>query len=182
MRGDVDGYVAEFHPAAPVFNIWYPEYRNVPAWRDRQRSDPARPRQAPPDLPGCATGTPAQPRSDPARRDQEVPGHPQPGGEHVRRLQRLQHGPRNVAEQLREVPASTWTPFRRRPSEVGRQDRPRGRLHPQADRGRDPDLILVSIGIFLMVRLLPGDIIDILFGGDLTAPRRSRSRRASSSV
>ena len=32
-----------------------------------------------------------------------------------------------------------------------------------------PTLILVSIGIFLMVRLLPGDIIDILFGGDLTA-------------
>ncbi len=33
MRGDVDGYVAEFHPAAPVFKIWYPEYKNVPAWR-----------------------------------------------------------------------------------------------------------------------------------------------------
>jgi peptide/nickel transport system substrate-binding protein len=33
MRGDVDGYVAEFHPAAPVFKIWYPEYRNVKAWR-----------------------------------------------------------------------------------------------------------------------------------------------------
>jgi peptide/nickel transport system substrate-binding protein len=33
MRGDVDGYLAEFHPAAPVFNIWYPEYRNVKAWR-----------------------------------------------------------------------------------------------------------------------------------------------------
>lgn len=33
MRGDVDGYVAEFHPAAPVFNIWYPEYKAVKAWR-----------------------------------------------------------------------------------------------------------------------------------------------------
>jgi peptide/nickel transport system permease protein len=32
-----------------------------------------------------------------------------------------------------------------------------------------PTLIAVSIGIFLMVRLLPGDIIDILFGGDLSA-------------
>jgi peptide/nickel transport system permease protein len=32
-----------------------------------------------------------------------------------------------------------------------------------------PTLIVVSIGIFLLVRLLPGDIIDILFGGDLTA-------------
>ena len=32
-----------------------------------------------------------------------------------------------------------------------------------------PTLLGVSIGIFLMVRLLPGDIIDILFGGDLSA-------------
>ena len=32
-----------------------------------------------------------------------------------------------------------------------------------------PTLFGVTIGIFLMVRLLPGDIIDILFGGDLTA-------------
>jgi peptide/nickel transport system permease protein len=32
-----------------------------------------------------------------------------------------------------------------------------------------PTLIVVSIGIFLLVRLLPGDIIDILFGGDQTA-------------
>ena len=33
MRGDIDGYLAEFHPAAPVYKIWYPEYRNVKAWR-----------------------------------------------------------------------------------------------------------------------------------------------------
>ncbi len=32
-----------------------------------------------------------------------------------------------------------------------------------------PTLLIVSIGIFMMVRLLPGDIIDILFGGDQTA-------------
>jgi len=32
-----------------------------------------------------------------------------------------------------------------------------------------PTLIGVTVGIFLMVRLLPGDIIDILFGGDQTA-------------
>jgi ABC-type transport system substrate-binding protein len=46
MRGDVDGYLAEFHPAAPVFNIWYPEYRNVKAWRGigngRIQLDPAK--------------------------------------------------------------------------------------------------------------------------------------------
>jgi peptide/nickel transport system substrate-binding protein len=33
MRGDVDGYVAEFHPAAAVFKLWYPQYRNITAWR-----------------------------------------------------------------------------------------------------------------------------------------------------
>jgi peptide/nickel transport system permease protein len=32
-----------------------------------------------------------------------------------------------------------------------------------------PTLFVVSVGIFLLVRLLPGDIIDILFGGDQTA-------------
>jgi peptide/nickel transport system permease protein len=32
-----------------------------------------------------------------------------------------------------------------------------------------PTLIGISIAIFLMVRLLPGDIIDILLGGDLSA-------------
>jgi ABC-type transport system substrate-binding protein len=46
MRGDVDGYVAEFHPAAPVFKIWYPEYRNTKAWRGigngRIQLDPAK--------------------------------------------------------------------------------------------------------------------------------------------
>ena len=46
-----------------------------------------------------------------------------------------------------------------------------------------PTLIVVSIGIFLMVRLLPGDIIDILLRRrpDRRA-RRSSSRRASSSA
>jgi peptide/nickel transport system permease protein len=39
-----------------------------------------------------------------------------------------------------------------------------------------PTLIVVSIGIFLMVRLLPGDIIDILFGGDQTASEEVKQR------
>lgn len=46
MRGDVDGYLAEFHPAAPIFKIWYPEYRNTKAWRGigngRIQLDPAK--------------------------------------------------------------------------------------------------------------------------------------------
>ncbi len=33
MRGDVDGYLAEFNPSAAIYNIWYPKYRNVRVWR-----------------------------------------------------------------------------------------------------------------------------------------------------
>jgi peptide/nickel transport system substrate-binding protein len=33
MRGDVDGYMAEFNPSAAIYNIWYPKYRNVRVWR-----------------------------------------------------------------------------------------------------------------------------------------------------
>jgi peptide/nickel transport system permease protein len=39
-----------------------------------------------------------------------------------------------------------------------------------------PTLFVVSVGIFLMVRLLPGDIIDILFGGDQTASEEIKER------
>lgn len=39
-----------------------------------------------------------------------------------------------------------------------------------------PTLVGVTIGIFLMVRLLPGDIIDILFGGDLSASEEVKDR------
>ena len=65
---------------------------------DRQRPDPARPRQAGADLQGGAAGAHARPGADPARGDQEVPGRPQAREEHVRRVQRLQHGaPQRVA-------------------------------------------------------------------------------------
>jgi peptide/nickel transport system substrate-binding protein len=33
MRGDVDGYVQEFHPASATFQIQTPAYRNTKAWR-----------------------------------------------------------------------------------------------------------------------------------------------------
>ena len=33
MRGDVDGYVQEFHPASATFQAQTPAYRNVKAWR-----------------------------------------------------------------------------------------------------------------------------------------------------
>ena len=39
-----------------------------------------------------------------------------------------------------------------------------------------PTLTGISIGIFLMVRLLPGDIIDVLLGGDLSASPEVKER------
>jgi peptide/nickel transport system substrate-binding protein len=33
MRGDVDGYVAEFHPASTAYKAWYPEYKNIQMFR-----------------------------------------------------------------------------------------------------------------------------------------------------
>ena len=33
MRGDVDGYVQEFHPASATFQIQTPAYRNLKAWK-----------------------------------------------------------------------------------------------------------------------------------------------------
>jgi peptide/nickel transport system substrate-binding protein len=33
MRGDVDGYMAEFNPSAPIYRTWYPEWRNQKVWR-----------------------------------------------------------------------------------------------------------------------------------------------------
>jgi peptide/nickel transport system substrate-binding protein len=33
MRGDVDGYLAEFNPSASIYRVWYPEYRNPRVWR-----------------------------------------------------------------------------------------------------------------------------------------------------
>ena len=46
-----------------------------------------------------------------------------------------------------------------------------------------PTLIGISIMIFFMVRLLPGDIIDILIGGDIGADRGAEgAARGSSSA
>jgi peptide/nickel transport system substrate-binding protein len=33
MRGDVDGFVQEFHPASPTFKIQTPAYKNLAAWK-----------------------------------------------------------------------------------------------------------------------------------------------------
>ena len=46
MRGDIDGYLAEFNPSAPIYRIWYPEWKNPKVWRDvgngRITLDPAK--------------------------------------------------------------------------------------------------------------------------------------------
>ena len=69
MRGDVDGYLAEFNPTAPIYSIWYPEWKNVKVWRDdRQRPDHARPGQAAAALQGRAEAAAERPSADPARR------------------------------------------------------------------------------------------------------------------
>jgi peptide/nickel transport system substrate-binding protein len=34
MRGDVDGYMAEFNPSAAIYRIWYPDWKNQRVWRD----------------------------------------------------------------------------------------------------------------------------------------------------
>jgi ABC-type transport system substrate-binding protein len=34
MRGDVDGFVLEFHPASATFKAQTPAYRNLKAWKD----------------------------------------------------------------------------------------------------------------------------------------------------
>ena len=34
MRGDVDGYVQEFHPASATFQIQTPAYKNLKAFKD----------------------------------------------------------------------------------------------------------------------------------------------------
>jgi peptide/nickel transport system substrate-binding protein len=33
MRGDVNGYTAEFNPSNAVYRIWFSGYKNVPMWR-----------------------------------------------------------------------------------------------------------------------------------------------------
>lgn len=33
IRGDVDGFVAEFNPSSPIYKVWYPAYKDVEVWR-----------------------------------------------------------------------------------------------------------------------------------------------------
>ena len=99
MRGDVDGFVQEFHPASATFKAQTPAYRNLKAWkRDRERPHPAQRCEAAADVPRRPGGPLGRSDPDAARGDPEVPGVQPARPQHVRRLQRLQHRlPRGVA-------------------------------------------------------------------------------------
>ena len=175
MRGDVDGYVAEFHPAAPVFKIWYPEYRNVKAWRGigngRIQLDPDK------RLPIYQAAqrelllNPVQIPLVAIKKYQVI----------RKRVKNMYVAFSDFNTGLRNVwlnGDATAVPSTRRGAAAAaslRRSGPlgTGRAWPATSSSGSlfaiPTLIGVSIGIFLMVRLLPGDIIDILFGGDQTA-------------
>ena len=94
MRGDIDGYLAEFNPSAAIYRIWYPEWKNVKVWRDvgngRITLDPAKRLPIYKDAQKLLLN---ELPADPARAGAEVPGRPQARPGHVRRVRRLQHGP-----------------------------------------------------------------------------------------
>ena len=94
MRGDVDGYMAEYNPSAAIYRIWYPDLRTQKLWRDigngRITLDPAK------RLPLYKDAQERFMTSLPQIglvQVQQVPGRPQARAGHVRRLRRLQHGP-----------------------------------------------------------------------------------------
>ena len=96
MRGDVDGYVAEFNPTGAfgktVYNTWfngYTEHADVAA--RRQRPDHARPEEAHADVPEARPGADDRAARDAARLGLEVPGREREAAGHVRRVHRLQH-------------------------------------------------------------------------------------------
>ena len=166
MRGDVDGYLGEFNPSNAIYQ------RVVPALQerqgvagDRQRPDHARPGQAPADLQGRTDPAPERPPADPARR--------------------RSRSTRSCASACRACTSRSTTSTRapqQRVAELVRHGlvaRPGGARSAPLPQVRQtgsawadtsssgssytiPTLIGISIVIFLMVRLLPGDIIDVL--------------------
>ena len=94
MRGDVDGFVQEFHPASATFKIQTPAYRNLKAWRaignGRIQLDDAKRRPMYKDAQEALWDNPIQMPLVAIRKYQV---YQQARPEHVRRLQRLQHRP-----------------------------------------------------------------------------------------
>ena len=100
MRGDVDGFVQEFHPASATFQIQTPAYKNLKAFKDigngRIQLDDKKRLPMYKDAQAQLWDNPIQMPLVAIRKYQVVQ---QARAEHVRRLQRLQHrAPDGVAE------------------------------------------------------------------------------------
>ena len=139
----------------------------------RQRADHARHQEAAADVPEAQHGPDRRAARDPARLGLEVPGRQHEAEEHLRRVHRLQ--PRRCARRTSsasERTAERW-------AGVTRPRRSRSRSACTASSPTDSSLsvatlVAVSIVIFVMVRLLPGNIIDLFF-----ARRRHRDAGAA---
>ena len=101
MRGDVDGFVQEFHPASATFKIQTPAYKNLKAWKDigngRIQLDEKKRLPMYKDAQAQLWNNPIQMPLVAIRKYQVAS---QARAEHVRRLQRLQHRPADGLAQL----------------------------------------------------------------------------------
>ena len=183
MRGDVDGYLNEYHPADAVFKVWYPLWKDQKVWRESATAGSSSTRPSGSRSTRTPRGAPDRP---PQIRscDQQVPGrHKRVQGMYVAfatstrgsatRVARLVTAPRPLGREGRASAA---------PSRLRRTGKAVGGYVLKRILFMIPTLLGISIGIFLMVRLLPGDIIDVLSAATVRPTRRSRSRPVSSSV
>ena len=179
MRGDVDGYIAEFNPTRRVRQDRLQhlvqrlqEHADVAA--RRQRADHARPEEAHADVPEARTGVLMTELL-------EIP---------LVSVSKYQV----VNTKLQDMYVA-FTDFNTGPPDDGlagvgatRGGAVHGAAPPhhltalhrflaQRFASMIATLVAVSIVIFSMVRLLPGNIIDIMFGGDATAIARGEGGR-----
>ena len=127
MRGDVDGYVAEFNPTGAfgktVYNTWFNGYRNTQMWRlvgnGRITLDPAK---RMPMYQKLNRVLMTELLEVAARLGLEVPGREREAAGHVRRVHRLQHRAAvdGLAVRRRNAPAGPCParPRRRTSSDV----------------------------------------------------------------
>ena len=75
MRGDIDGYLAEYNPSNTIYQRWYPLYKNVKVWRaignGKITLDPAK---RLPIYKGAQVQLDERPAADRARAGEQVPG------------------------------------------------------------------------------------------------------------
>ena len=189
MRGDVDGYVAEFNPVGPtgptVYQKWFtgwngaPQSNPKPIWRlvgnGRITLDTNKRLPMYQKLDKLLMD---ERRRDPADLGVEVLRREQAAEEHLRRVHRLQPGtPHGVHRQLgairRRRAGDPGPPLALRRSHVS--------LRRRETRSPRRHVVAISVIIFVLVRLLPGSILDLFFAGDNTAtPEQMEARRSSS--